>query len=134
MLEFSLNNGRLEVLRGEKTLYTFYEGGMFAEVGSAEDKFAMNRGSFKISEDVLDRRTLYIREIKIKEKWVTLYLTEGRARLELQYGGDRLKISFLGLSIYDKLWLRIPAVSYETEFKFNRISNLSDQEIEKLTL
>ena len=116
MLEFSLNNGRLEVLRGEKTLYTFYEGGMFAEVGSAEDKFAMNRGSFKISEDVLDRRTLYIREIKIKEKWVTLYLTEGRARLELQYGGDRLKISFLGLSIYDKLWLRIPAVPEEAVF------------------
>ncbi len=116
MLEFSLNTGRLEVLRNGKTIYTFYEGGMFAEVGSAETKFAMNRGSFKISEDVLDRRTLYIREIKIKEKWVTIYLTEGRARLELQFGGERLKISFLGLSIYDKLWLRIPAIPEEAVF------------------
>ena len=48
--------------------------------------------------------------------------------------GTRVEVELrLDTSQLVHLWLRIPAVSYETEFKFNRISNLSDQEIEKLT-
>ena len=48
--------------------------------------------------------------------------------------GTRVEIELrLDTSQLVHLWLRIPAASYETEFKFNRISNLSDQEIEKLT-
>ena len=116
MLEYSLNEGKLEITRGGTPVHTFCEGDLLAEVGSADTKFAMNRGSFKISEDVLDKRALYIREIRQKERWITLYLTEGRVRLETQYDGDRMKLSFLGLSIYDKLWLRIPALPGEAVF------------------
>ena len=48
--------------------------------------------------------------------------------------GTRVEVALrLDPSQLVHLWLRIPAVSYETELKFNRISNLSDQEIEKLT-
>ena len=48
--------------------------------------------------------------------------------------GTRVEIELrLDTSQLVHLWLRIPAVNYETEFKFKRISNLSDQEIEKLT-
>ena len=116
MITFQMNNGALEIRRGDEVIHKISAGDFFCEVGTADTSFSMNRGSFKISEEVLDKRALYIREIKIKENWTTLYLTEGRVRLQTEYGGERLKVSFLGLSIYDKLWFRIPALPWEAVF------------------
>ena len=116
MLEFILSNGKLEIRRGERLIYIFVEGGFFAEVGTADTAFAMNRGSFKIKEDVLDRQALFIKHIALENDEVTLTLSEGRVKIEKQFGGDRIKLSFFGLAIYDKLWLRIPAEKDEAVY------------------
>ena len=48
--------------------------------------------------------------------------------------GARVEVEIsLDTSQLVHLWLRIPSVNYETELNFSRISNLSDQEVEKLT-
>lgn len=48
--------------------------------------------------------------------------------------GSRVEVEIrLDVSQLVHVWLRIPATGYENEFKFERISNMSDEEVEQMT-
>lgn len=80
---------------------------------------------------------------------IKLSVTEGKFReiddvkiiseseIELPPGlprGTRVEVEIsLDVSQLVHVWLRIPSVGYENEFKFQRISNLSEAEVEQMT-
>ena len=96
---------------------------------------AVSKLPFKTASENQERIELSVTEGEFKELSDVKIISE--AEIELPQGlpkGTRVEVEIrLDDSQLVHLWIRIPSVDYEKELQFERISNMSDNEIEKLT-
>ncbi|MBQ5969878.1 MAG: alpha-glucosidase [Clostridia bacterium] len=116
MLKFKFQESWFSVSRGGRVLGAFRVGDVFCEVGEQKSDYTMNRGSFKLKEKVLRRHPLFIQAVKKEGDTAVVTLTEGQAVFELQYGGERLKVTLTGIEADKKLWFKLPAVKEESVY------------------
>ncbi|MBR6314437.1 MAG: alpha-glucosidase [Clostridia bacterium] len=109
MITFKLKNKSFRILRDGTPIFSLTEGARIAEVANIDADYTMSRGSFVLKEKVVGRRPLFVVDMVLKDDGVLLVMDEGKLKLETQYDGDRLKVTPIGLGMYDRLWLRVPA-------------------------
>ena len=109
MITLKLKEKQLSVRRDGKKIFSVTEGAAIAEVANIEANYTMSRGSFVLKEKVVGRRPLFVVDMELCDDGALFVLDEGNLKLELQRDGTRLKVTPLGLSMYDRLWLRVPA-------------------------
>ena len=109
MITLKLKEKQLSVRRDGKKIFSVTEGAAIAEVANIEANYTMSRGSFVLKEKVVGRRPLFVVDMELCDDGALFVLDEGKLKLELQRDGTRLKVTPLGLSMYDRLWLRVPA-------------------------
>ena len=90
---------------------------------------------FRTASENQEKIELSVTEGEFKELCDVRIISEAEITLPPNLAkGTRVEVEIsLDTSQLVHLWLRIPSVNYETELNFSRISNLSDQEVEKLT-
>ena len=113
MISFALDHKHFRVLQNGKPVFTVAQGAAVAEVANIDANYKMSRGSFVLKEKVIGRRPLFVVDVQQSDTGVVLVLDEGKLKLETQYGGERLKVTPLGLSVYDRLYLRVDATKDE---------------------
>ena len=116
MISFALENKQFRVLRDGKPVFTVAQGASVAEVANIDANYKMSRGSFVLKEKVIGRRPLFVVDMQTTDDGVLLVLDEGKLKIETQYGGERIRVTPVGLAVYDRLYLRVDAAKDESVY------------------
>ncbi len=116
MISFALENKQFRVLRDGKPVFTVAQGASVAEVANIDANYKMSRGSFVLKEKVIGRRPLFVVDMQKTDDGVLLVLDEGKLKIETQYGGERIRVTPVGLAVYDRLYLRVDAAKDESVY------------------
>ncbi len=116
MISFALENKQFRVLRDGKPVFTVAQGASVAEVANIDANYKMSRGSFVLKEKVIGRRPLFVVDMLTTDDGVLLVLDEGKLKIETQYGCERIRVTPVGLAVYDRLYLRVDAAKDESVY------------------
>ena len=116
MISFALENKQFRVLRDGKPVFAVAQGASVAEVANIDAKYKMSRGSFVLKEKVIGRRPLFVVDMQTTDDGVLLVLDEGKLKIETQYGGERIRVTPVGLAVYDRLYLCVDAAKDESVY------------------
>ena len=116
MISFALENKQFRVLRDGKPVFTVAQGASVAEVANIDANYKMSRGSFVLKEKVIGRRPLFVVDMQTTDDGVLLVLDEGKLKIETQYGGERIRVTPVGLAVYDRLYLCVDAAKDESVY------------------
>ena len=107
MIDFFIQNDRLDIALNGKTKISFSVGQTFFSVGKGSNAYSMSRGSFTIKEKTFEKTDLSVTGFRPTDDGVVITLSEGSLILSRQ--GDSVKFSPVGLDAYNKTWLRLPS-------------------------
>ena len=116
MISFALENKQFRVLRDGKPVFAVAQGASVAEVANIDAKYKMSRGSFVLKEKEIGRRPLFVVDMQKTADGVLLVLDEGKLKIETQFGGERIRVTPVGLAVYDRLYLRVEATKDEAVY------------------
>ena len=106
MLKLNLNGTELQILKDDAVIFSIIKGNEILHTGYGENKFKIDRGSFKISEKIFSDKA-----IKASGSKAEITLTEGKALIEVKK--NLLNVKLTGLQNYNRLVFSIPALSNE---------------------
>ena len=111
MIEFSLQNKDLSVMRCGRCVYKIYTGAELFRVGYGKNSYSMTRGSFTIKEKTFVDKPLSVKKIVVNGSVAELTMSEGKAILTAS--GNRIYAEFQGLGAYNRMIFSIPATADE---------------------
>ncbi|MBQ6467653.1 MAG: alpha-glucosidase [Clostridia bacterium] len=111
MLKLNLNGTELQILKDDAVIFSIIKGNEILHTGYGENKFKMDRGSFKISEKIFSDKAISVKDIKASGSKAEITLTEGKALIEVKK--NLLNVKLTGLQNYNRLVFSIPALSNE---------------------
>ncbi len=112
MLRFEQVNDCVNLIHHDKTIFTFKAGDTPIAFGKAVNKYKMSHGSFRISEKSEEYSPQKILNFELDEKMLRLQMSRGIIELEC-IGGKRLCVHFSDFGAYNRMYLKIPALSTE---------------------
>jgi alpha-glucosidase len=113
MLSFKINDGALDILKGDKTIFTVDSRKTSPlSVGKGENSYKMSHGSFKIKEQVNEKAFAKIEGVSADGDSALIETSFGKVKLDID-NANRLKISFEGFEGKNRLWLTLPAEKEE---------------------
>ncbi len=112
MLKFVKNGSQISLLLNGKSIYDFKPEAEIIQAGIGKTDYSMSHGSFKLKEKISQRDTLTVKFTELDGDCLILTLRCGKIRLEIQ-NENRLFVSFEGFEGYNRMWVKLPALSDE---------------------
>ena len=107
MTSFRLNSDSLDLIYNEKTVFTIDKSKPVFYVGLGESKFAMSRGSFKITEKSSQKIAVNAKDISLEGNRAEISANSGKVIIEA--AGDLFKFTPVGFERYNRFMIRIPS-------------------------
>lgn len=111
-MEFVKTSSGIQLVRAGKTFYEFAVGAYLCSVGSGENKYSMNHGSFKIKENLSFRCDCRIVRLGFNSP-EHIVIESALGSFDAKIEGERICFEPNFSEKYNRLWIKLPALFSE---------------------